>query len=62
MKPLKRRYEAERFCRKAQERKGRWIHRSDHPGGDKALKGEAQECWGLKKASKEVGVFHALRG
>jgi len=57
MKPLKRRYEAERFYEKAHERKGRQKRRSDHPGGDKALKSEAHERWGLKEASKEVGTY-----
>jgi len=27
----------------------------------KALKGEAQECWELKEASKECGGFHTER-
>ena len=35
MKPLKRRREAERFCGKAQERKGRRKRRSDHPEGER---------------------------
>jgi hypothetical protein len=50
--PLERRCQAERFGKKAQER--RWtlerVHRS--PGRNKALKSEAHECWGLKKASE----------
>jgi hypothetical protein len=53
-KPLKRRYKAERFCRKAHERIGRRKRRSDPLEGDKALKGEAHERWGLKEASKGV--------
>jgi hypothetical protein len=61
-KPLKRRYEVERFRRKAHERIGRRKRRSDPLEGDKALKGEAQERWGLKEASKEAGTFHASRG
>jgi hypothetical protein len=61
-KPLKRRYEAERFCKKAHERIGRRKRRSDHLEGDKALKSEAHERWGLKEASKEVGTSHASRG
>jgi len=55
-KPLKRRYEAERFCGKAHERIGRRKRRSDRPGGDKALKGEAHERWRLKEASKDAGT------
>lgn len=61
-KPLKRRYEAERFRKKAHERKGRRKRCSDHLEGDKALKGEAHERWGLKEVPKEVGIFHASRG
>ena len=54
IEPLKRQCEAERFCGKAQERKGRRKRRPDHPGGEKALKGEAHERWRLKEISKEV--------
>jgi hypothetical protein len=56
IKPLKRQCEAERFCGKAQERKGRRKRRPDHPGGEKALKGEAHERWRLKEISKGVGA------
>lgn len=55
-KPLKRRYEAARFCEEAQERRGERERSSDHLRGDKALKGEAHERWGLKKASKVLGT------
>jgi hypothetical protein len=55
-KPLKRRYKAEGFYKEAQERRGRRKRRSDHLEGDKALKSEAQERWGLKEASKGVGT------
>jgi len=56
IKPLKRRYKAEGFCKEAQERIGRRKRRSDHLEGDKALKSEAHERWGLKEASKGVGT------
>jgi len=47
-KPLKRRWKAARFFKKAQERTGERELFFDHRTGDKALKGEAYERWGLK--------------
>lgn len=40
------------FSRKVQERNGSWETDSESPKGRKALEGEAQERWRLKKASK----------
>jgi len=51
-KPLKRRWKAARFSKKAQERNEERELFFDHRAGDKALKGEAYERWGLKEASK----------
>ena len=52
-KPLKRRYKAVKSCRKAQERKDPEETPARSLDGKKALKGEAQERWGLKKAPKD---------
>lgn len=59
-KPLKHRSKAERFWRKVQERRdeGAILHRS--PLRRKALKGEAQECWELKEASKGLRSKKAI--
>lgn len=51
-KPLERRCQAEKFGRKAQERKRALERVNRSPGWKKALKGEAHECWGLKEASE----------
>jgi hypothetical protein len=62
IKPLKRRCKAEVVLRKSAgaERGEETLPRS--PGRSKALKGEAHERWGLKEASKELGVDrHAMR-
>jgi hypothetical protein len=40
------------FSWKVQERNWGWETDSESPKGRKALEGEAQECWRLKKASK----------
>jgi len=50
------------FCRKAPERK-RWFERVIRPRRrSKALKGEAHECWRLKKVSKGSGGEHHREG
>jgi hypothetical protein len=56
IKPLKRRCEAERSHKKAQEWKEEAVTLLRPSGRSKALKGEAQERWELRDASKGYEV------
>lgn len=51
-KPLRRRFQAERFGKGARERREGRETFSRSFDGRKALKGKAQECWELKEASE----------
>lgn len=51
-KPLRRRFQAERFGKGARERREGRETFSRFFDGRKALKGKAQECWELKEASE----------
>jgi hypothetical protein len=51
---LEHRYKAERFCRKVQGRKQDFERGFGSRKRRKALKGESQECWELKEASKDL--------
>jgi hypothetical protein len=53
---LEHRYKAERFCRKVQGRKQDFERGFGSRKRRKALKGESQECWELKEASKGLRV------
>jgi hypothetical protein len=50
--PLERRCQAERFGKKAQERRRALERVNRSPERNKALKSEAHERWGLKEASE----------
>jgi hypothetical protein len=52
MKPLERRCEAGRVSQQSAGAEGGWETIRRSPGRRKALKGEAQERWGLKEAFK----------
>jgi hypothetical protein len=52
IKPLERRCEAGRVSQQSAGAEGGWETIRRSPGRRKALKGEAQERWGLKEAFK----------
>jgi hypothetical protein len=53
IKPLKQRGKVVTFCSKLQERKERFARTSRSSCRSKALKSEAQECWGLKEIPED---------
>jgi hypothetical protein len=53
IKPLKQRSKVATFCSKLQERKERFARTSRSSCRSKALKSEAQECWGLKEIPED---------